>query len=348
MLQVPSFMLLRFLLLVACASAGGIGLPACSREPRRSTESTAQDRPVAKKQATPAPGDVATPLDWRRYRAYQALPSHVGPGEDYCSAQTALETATQKLWRLDGPTRVELVSEGPPRGYANFWHDGCLARTVMGDITNSVTPTAYQTPSDGGFSRLVAPTTSVYWMSEEGKQCVRVDVRAFQRPRLREKRDPAHSNPSVEAFASVPVPEAAIWGRLVPESEPHSFIPFVALGPRPRHLGYLLMGTWQRDDGKPLLKCQCERLLRIMRIDDGEIHMLPRRLPGDPDPKGSTVREPPKIADEISYYDSGEVERWFWDAASCDRARIDANAKIAGDGHLSVRSGFYSGYSELD
>jgi hypothetical protein len=76
--------------------------------------------------------------------------------------------------------------------------------------------------------------------------------------------------------------------------------------------------------------------------------MLPRRLPGDPDPKGSTVREPPKGPDEMTQYDSGEVERWFWDAATCEKARTEANAKITDDGRLTVRSGFYSGYSELD
>lgn len=341
------FMPLRFHVLLACASLAGAALLACSRESPRPT-GPAAPASASVKAETPPQGAATVALDWRKYRAYQALPSHVGPGEDYCSTQIALEVATQKLWRFDGPSPVEVLSEGTPRGYANFWHDGCLARTFSGGTTEAVTPVAYQKPSHAAFSRLVAPTTSMYWMSEEGTRCVRVDVRSFQRPREREPRDPAHSNTSVAAFASVPAPPEAAWGRLEPESDPHSFIPFVASSPKPGRLGYLLMGTWQRHDDKPLYKCQCERLLRIMRIDDQEIHMLPRRLPSDPNPKGSTVREPPTAPDEMAYYDPGEVERWFWDAPSCEKARTEANWQISTDGRLTVRSGFYSGYSQLD
>lgn len=108
------------------------------------------------------------------------------------------------------------------------------------------------------------------------------------------------------------------------------------------------MGTWLDDKMRPIFKCQCERLLRIMRLDSKEVHVLPRRFPKDPIQKSATVRQVPGYADEIGYYDKDEVERWFWDKQSCEQARVVALELIDGDGRRAVRSGFYSGYSQLE
>ncbi len=260
---------------------------------------------------------------------------------------------TRRLLRIDVAPPLDLNIpdvEPAPRGYRNYWHDGCLANVVVARPT--VEPPAplvrYQRPEAKVIADWFATGKSLYWMSEEGQTCIEIRVKDLVRPPERRPRTDAQSDGSLEAFASLDAPPEATWRRFEPIAEKEPWIPVVVVSPRPGHLGYVFMGTWQRSDGMPAFKCQCERLFRVMGASEREMRVLPQRLPGDAQAKSATVRNLPTHPDEVRYYDLTEVERWFADRPSCEAARTEALERIRRDGRETTRTGFYSGYSEFD
>jgi hypothetical protein len=308
--------------------------------------------PVESKHA-PLPSKPTTEtLDWSRHRAYQALPGAIKLSE-LCTARVVKNLTTQRFLRMDVAPPLDLYIpevEPAPRGYRNHWHDECPANVIV--EPPKVEPQAplvrYQRPDAKLIADWFAPGRSLYWIGEGGQSCVEVRVKNLMRPRERRPRTDAHQDSSLEAIASLDAPPDAIWKRFEPFAEKEPWIPVVVVSPRPGHLGYVFMGTWQRSNGMPFFKCQCERLFRVMAASDRELRVLPQRFPGDKPAGAMSVRNLPTHPDEVRYYDLTEVERWFADRPSCEAARNEALTRIRRDGRETTRTGFYSGYSEFD
>lgn len=291
-------------------------------------------------------------LDWTQARLFQSLPSQAAPNE-YCSTDVVFDPSNDRLFRIDGASLFDLgypEREALPFGYSNVWHDNCDAQVMYRNDNrhSKVTMKEYYHPVAALVAAFFAPGRHIYWMSERGAKCVPVRVTTMSLPKRRVARDPGNSDPSIEAFASIEVGKDALWRGLSPYDEENSIIPVAIQFPSDGHMGFAFMGTWLNATADPLFKCQCERLMRIMSLDTKEAHMLGRRLPKDPINKSATARDVPRYADEVRGYDTTQVERWFWDELECEKARTDALHQISIDGRLTVQSGFYSGYSQLE
>lgn len=290
----------------------------------------------------------------RRVRAYALGPGYFN-GEltdAYCTELAYWDVdAERMLWFKDGQAvDLHVPDAWPmPRTFRSVWHDLCSYRAMAaGDSANLV---PYVAPDPAEVGRRFAPGQTLYWMAGKGERCVAVRVVRPPFSALGAGLPSSESDDSVEAFVSRVGTASSGLRAMLPYSDDDSFaIPFVVHEPGPGQHAYVYMGSWQQQEHgawRPLFKCRCERLLRIMKLKNSVGHMLGRRLPSDP-VRPFCRPSVPKGRDAVDLYDQREVERWFWDRASCEASRMRAREAIERDGRRSVESGFYSGFEYLD